>query len=320
MLEPCEGKLSCTVLRGEGGSNNADLLDRPRDLTQRAGRIVRRGNENPKVNIYRYVTENTFDSYLWQTVENKQKFISQIMTSKSPVRSCEDVDETVLSFAEIKALCAGDPKIKEKMDLDLEVSKLKIMQANFQSEQYRLEDDVLKHFPEQIKEAQGFIEGIQKDIQTLKKNVRTDGAFSGMIINGMTYTDKEKAGTALIDACKDISSAEPVEIGSYLGFAMSVKFSSFTHKLIIKGAVSYQVELGDDIYGNITRINNALGKIDEQLGAYRTKLDNLIQQQEAAKAEINKPFQYESELAQKSARLAELDALLNIGGKQQETA
>ena len=150
--------------------------------------------------------------------------------------------------------------------------------------------------------------------------MRSDGAFSGMVINGMTYTDKEKAGTALIDACKDVSSADPVEIGSYLGFAMSVKFSSFTHKIIIKGAVSYQVELGDDIYGNITRINNALGKIDEQLGAYRTKLENLQQQMDAAKAEINKPFLYEAELAQKSARLAELDAQLNIGGKQQETA
>lgn len=186
--------------------------------------------------------------------------------------------------------------------------------------QYRMEDDVLKYLPEQIKEAQGFITGIETDIQTLKQNMRSDGAFSGMVINGMTYTDKEKAGTALIDACKDVSSADPVEIGSYLGFAMSVKFSSFTHKIIIKGAVSYQVELGDDIYGNITRINNALGKIDEQLGAYRTKLENLQQQMDAAKAEINKPFLYEAELAQKSARLAELDAQLNIGGKQQETA
>lgn len=282
MLEPCEGKLSCTVLRGESGSNTADLLD--------------------------------------QTVENKQKFISQIMTSKSPVRSCEDVDETVLSFAEIKALCAGDPRIKARMDLDLEVSRLKIMKADYKSKQYRMEDDVLKYLPEQIKEAQGFITGIETDIQTLKQNMRSDGAFSGMVINGMTYTDKEKAGTALIDACKDVSSADPVEIGSYLGFAMSVKFSSFTHKIIIKGAVSYQVELGDDIYGNITRINNALGKIDEQLGAYRTKLENLQQQMDAAKAEINKPFLYEAELAQKSARLAELDAQLNIGGKQQETA
>ena len=292
--------------------HDLDCPWRPRDLIQRAGRIVRRGNENPKVHIYRYVTESTFDAYLWQTVENKQKFIGQIMTSKSPVRSCEDVDETVLSFAEIKALCAGDPRIKERMDLELEVSRLRIMKADYQSKHYQLEDDVLKRFPEQIKETQCFIEGMKKDVQTLKQNLRPDGEFSGMIVNGMTYSDKPKSGTALIDACKDISSTDPVEIGSYLGFAMFVKFSSFTHKIILKGAVSYQVELGDDIYGNITRINNALGKIEDQLGAYRVKRDNLQQQMDAAKAEINKPFQYETELAQKSARLAELDAQLNI--------
>lgn len=300
--------------------HDLDCPWRPRDLIQRAGRIVRRGNQNPKVHIYRYVTESTFDAYLWQTIEAKQKFISQIMTSKSPVRSCEDVDETVLSFAEIKALCAGDPRIKERMDLDLEVSKLKIMKADHQSKQYRMEDDVLKNYPNQIKETQCFIEGMKKDIQTLKQNLRLDGEFSGMIINGMTYADKAKSGTALIDACKDISSTDPVEIGSYLGFAMFVKFSSFTHKLIIKGMVSYQVDMGDDIYGNITRINNALGKIEDQLGAYRVKRDNLQQQMDAAKAEINKPFQYETELAQKSARLAELDAQLNIGAPEPQTA
>ncbi len=300
--------------------HDLDCPWRPRDLIQRAGRIVRRGNENPKVHIYRYVTESTFDAYLWQTVENKQKFISQIMTSKSPVRSCEDVDETVLSFAEIKALCAGDPRIKERMDLDLDVSRLKIMKADYQSKQYRMEDDVLKHFPEQIQETQSYITGLQTDIQTLKQNVHPDGEFAGMAIKGMTYTDKEKAGTALIDACKDLSSNETVEIGSYLGFAMFVKFSGFGHKIIIKGAVSYQVELGNDVYGNITRINNALGNINEQLEAYKVKLDNLVQQQEAAKAEINKPFQYEDELKQKSARLAELDAQLNIGAPEPQTA
>ena len=282
MLEPCEGKLSCTVLRGESGSNTADLLD--------------------------------------QTIECKQKFISQIMTSKSPVRSCEDVDETVLSFAEIKALCAGDPRIKERMDLDLEVSRLRIMKADYQSKLYRMEDDVLKHFPEQIKEVQSYITGLQKDIQTLKQNLRSDGEFAGMIINGMTYSEKEKAGTALIDACQDISSKDPVEIGSYLGFSMSVKFSGFEHKIIIKGAVSYQVDLGTDLYGNITRINNAFGKIDAQLEAYKAKHDNLQQQMNAAKAEINKPFLYEDELAQKSARLAELDAQLNIGVPESQTA
>lgn len=300
--------------------HDLDCPWRPRDLIQRAGRIVRRGNENPKVHIYRYVTENTFDAYLWQTVENKQKFISQIMTSKSPVRSCEDVDETVLSFAEIKALCAGDPRIKERMDLELEVSRLRIMKADYQSKQYRMEDDVLKHYPEQIKEAQSYIKGLQTDLQTLKQNLRPDGEFAGMVINGMTYTDKEKAGTALIDACQDVASREPVELGSYLGFSMSVKFDGFEHKIIIKGAVSYQVELGTDLYGNITRINNALGKIDAQLAAYKAKHDNLQQQMDAAKAEINKPFQYETELEQKSARLAELDAQLNIGVPEPQTA
>lgn len=275
---------------------------------------------NQKVLIFRYVTEGTFDSYLWQTIEAKQKFISQIMTSKSPVRSCEDVDETVLSFAEIKALCAGDPRIKERMDLDLEVSRLKIMKADHQSKQYRMEDDVFKHYPEQIKEVQEFITGMQKDLQTLKQNVRPDGEFAGMVINGMTYTDKEKAGTALIDVCKDVASREPVEVGSYLGFSMSVKFDGFDHKIIIKGAVSYQVELGGDVYGNITRINNALGKIDAQLAAYKEKHDNLQQQMDAAKSEINKPFQYENELKEKSARLAELDSVLNIGAPDPQTA
>lgn len=298
--------------------HDLDCPWRPRDLIQRAGRIVRRGNQNPKVHIYRYVTESTFDAYLWQTIEAKQKFISQIMTSKSPVRSCEDVDETVLSFAEIKALCAGDPRIKERMDLDLEVSRLRIMKADYQSKQYRLEDDVMKHYPEQIKEAQGFITGMQTDLQTLKQNVRPDGEFAGMIINGMTYIDKEKAGTALIDACQDVASREPVELGSYLGFSMSVKFDGFDHKIIIKGSVSYQVDLGGDVYGNITRINNALGKIEAQLAAYKAKHDNMQQQMDAAKSEINKPFQYEDELTQKSARLALLDAQLNISGRGQE--
>lgn len=300
--------------------HDLDCPWRPRDLIQRAGRIVRRGNQNQKVHIYRYVTESTFDAYLWQTVENKQKFISQIMTSKSPVRSCEDVDETVLSFAEIKALCAGDPRIKERMDLELEVSRLRIMKADYQSKQYRMEDDVLKHYPEQIKEAQSYIKGLQTDLQTLKQNLRPDGEFAGMVINGMTYTDKEKAGTALIDVCKDVASREPVEVGSYLGFSMSVKFDGFDHKIIIKGAVSYQVELGGDVYGNITRINNALGKIDAQLAAYKEKHDNLQQQMDAAKSEINKPFQYENELKEKSARLAELDSVLNIGAPDPQTA
>ena len=194
------------------------------------------------------------------------------------------------------------------------------MKADYQSKQYRMEDDVLKHYPEQIREAKSYITGLQADLQTLKKNLHSAGEFSGMVINGMTYTDKEKAGTALLDVCKDVASQEPVEIGCYLGFSMSVKFGGFSHKVILQGAVSYQIELGNDIYGNITRINNALGKMEDQLHFHETKLTNLQQQMDAAKAEINKPFQYEAELAQKSARLAELDAELNIGAPDPQTA
>jgi hypothetical protein len=264
--------------------------------------------------VFRYVTNGTFDAYLWQTVENKQKFISQIMTSKSPVRSCEDVDEATLSFAEIKALCAGDPRIKERMDLDVEVSRLKIMKADFQSKQYRLEDNVLKNFPEEIQRAKGFIAGLQADIQTLNQHPSPTDGFAGIEIMGMTYTDRTEAGTALLDAVQEIKSTEPVTIGLYRGFTIIVQFTNFIHKLKLKGAVAYQVELGMDARGNMTRVDNALGKIPERLEDYKTTLTNLLQQQEAAKSEINKPFQYEEELRIKSARLAELDAELNIGG------
>lgn len=242
------------------------------------------------------------------------------MTSKSPVRSCEDVDETALSFAEIKALCAGDPRIKERMDLDLEVSKLRIMKADHNSKQYRLEDDLLKNFPSQIQEAQSFIDGLQSDIQILTQHPHPTDGFAGMEIQGISCTDKASAGTALLDACQEITDTEPVNIGSYRGFSLSVKFSSFIHKLNLKGAVAYQVELGADARGNITRIDNALDKMPESLENYKTKLSNLLQQQEAAKAEVGKPFPQEEELRQKSARLAELDAELNIGGSQQGAA
>lgn len=294
--------------------HDLDCPWRPRDLIQRKGRIERRGNRNPKVHVFRYVTNATFDAYLWQTVENKQKFISQIMTSKSPVRSCEDVDEATLSFAEIKALCAGDPRIKERMDLDVEVSRLKIMKADHQSKQYRLEDNVLKHFPEQIQQAQGFIAGLTDDIQTLNQHPRLAEGFAGIEILGAAYADKAEAGTALLDAIQDVTDEEPVIIGSYRGFGLSVKFTGFTHKLSLKGAIAYNVELGTDARGNLVRIDNALDKIPERLEDYETTLANLLQQQEAAKSEINKPFQYEEELRVKSARLAELDAELNIGG------
>ena len=297
--------------------HDLDCPWRPRDLIQRKGRIERRGNQNPKVYVFRYVTNATFDAYLWQTVENKQKFISQIMTSKSPVRSCEDVDEATLSFAEIKALCAGDPRIKERMDLDVEVSRLKIMKADHQSKQYRLEDNVLKHFPEQIQQAQGFIAGLTTDIQTLSQHPHPAEGFAGMEILGAAYTDKTDAGTALLDALQDVAAEEPVNIGHYRGFGLSARFTGFVHKLSLKGAVSYNVELGTDARGNLTRLDNALNKLPERLADYETTLANLLQQQEAAKSEINKPFQYEEELHVKSARLAELDSELNIGGVSQ---
>lgn len=281
---------------------------------------MRRGNQNAKVHIFRYVTNGTFDAYLWQTLENKQKFISQVMTSKSPVRSCEDVDESVLSFAEVKALCAGDPRIKERMDLDLDVSRLKILKANYNSNQYQMEDNILKHFPEQIQEAQSFISGIQSDIKTLSQHPHPTDGFAGMEIQGMIYTDKAEAGTALLDVCQEISSTEPVNIGSYRGFSLSVKFNGFlVQKLTLKGIVSYQVELGTDARGNLTRIDNALERLPENLENWQTKLANLLQQQEAAKAEVGKPFPQEEELRQKSARLAILDAELNIGVPQQKT-
>ena len=236
------------------------------------------------------------------------------MTSKSPVRSCEDVDEATLSFAEIKALCAGDPRIKERMDLDVEVSKLKLMKADHQSKQYRLEDNVLKNFPEQIQQAQCFITGLKADIQTLIQHPRPEEGFAGMEILGMTYTDKAEAATALLDAVQDVTDEESVAIGSYRGFGISVRFTGFAHKLSLKGAVAYNVELGTNAHGNLARIENALDKIPERLEDYETTLANLFQQQEAAKSEINKPFPYEEELRTKSARLAELDAELNIGG------
>ena len=300
--------------------HDLDCPWRPRDLTQRKGRIERQGNQNELVHVCRYVTEGTFDAYLWQTVENKQKFISQIMTSKSPVRSCEDIDETALSFAEIKALCAGDPRIKERMDLDVEVSKLKIMKADHQSKQYRLEDQLLKYFPEQIEQNKGFIRGFEADMKTMEAHPLPQEGFIGMVIRGDNLTDKENAGAALIDAAREVKSTDPVEIGSYRGFSMSVEFSSFTkgYMLTLKGEMTHRVELGEDPRGNLTRIDNILAKMPERLTAVQTQLDNLYQQQAAAKAEVGKPFPYEQELTEKTARLVELDTQLNLnGGKLQ---
>ena len=297
--------------------HDLDCPWRPGDLAQRKGRIERQGNQNPLVHVYRYVTEGTFDAYLWQTVENKQKFISQIMTSKSPVRSCDDVDETALSFAEIKALCAGDPRIKERMDLDVEVSRLKLMKADHQSKQYRLEDQLLKYFPEEIEKNKGFIAGLEADMATLAEHPHPEDGFAGIEVRGDTLTDKENAGAALLDSCKEVKNSEPVQIGSYRGFAVSVTFDAFRkeYTLLLKGQMTHRVTLGADPRGNLIRIDNALAQMPQRLEAVKNQLDNLYQQQTAAKAEVGKTFPQEQELRDKSARLLELDAELNIDGR-----
>ena len=294
--------------------HDLDCPWRPGDLEQRSGRIIRQGNRNKEVHIYRYVTESTFDAYLWQTVENKQKFISQIMTSKSPVRSCEDVDETALSYAEIKALCAGDKRIKEKMDLDVDVARLKLMKASHQSQQFRLEDNLLRHFPEQIRQNECFVEGFTADMQTLAGHPHPVDGFAGMEVKGDLLTDKDNAGAAILEAFKDAKGMEPVPIGSYRGFAMSLTVEDFGRDFILtlKGKMNHRVTLGKDARGNLTRIDNILSAMPDRLQNVRNTLDALTAQMETAKAELGKPFPQEDELRTKSARLAELNAELNI--------
>jgi len=301
--------------------HDLDCPWRPGDLTQRSGRIIRQGNENEQVKIFRYVTEDTFDAYLWQTVENKQKFISQIMTSKSPVRSCEDIDEAALSYAEIKALCAGNPLIKEKMDLDIEVARLKLLKANHQSTKYRLEDNLLKHFPESIERHKGYIKGFEQDIVTLAEHtpkVPQGGELPKddfrITIKGDTLTDKDNAGAAILEACKEIKNSDPVEIGSYKGFTMYLSYAAFgnEHTLTLKGAMSHTAKLGLDARGNLTRIDNALNGMQGRLQAVQKELENLYNQQAAAKLEVQKPFVQEQELKDKTARLVILDKELNM--------
>ena len=294
--------------------HDLDCPWRPGDLEQRSGRIIRQGNRNKEVHIYRYVTESTFDAYLWQTVENKQKFISQIMTSKSPVRSCEDVDETALSYAEIKALCAGDERIKEKMDLDVDVARLKLMKASHQSQQFRLEDNLLRHFPEQIRQNESFVEGFTADMQTLAGHPHPVDGFAGMEVKGDLLTDKDNAGAAILEAFKDAKGMEPVPIGSYRGFAMSLTVEDFGRDFVLtlKGKMNHRVTLGKDARGNLTRIDNVLSAMPDRLQNVRNTLDALTAQMETAKAELGKPFPQEDELRTKSARLAELNAELNI--------
>ena len=294
--------------------HDLDCPWRPGDLEQRSGRIIRQGNRNKEVHIYRYVTESTFDAYLWQTVENKQKFISQIMTSKSPVRSCEDIDEAALSYAEIKALCAGDERIREKMDLDVDVARLRLMKANHQSQQYRLEDNILRHFPAQIEENKGFLSGFEADMKTLEQHPHPKDGFAGMEVKGDLLTDKDNAGAALLEAFKDAKGLEPVPIGSYRGFAMSLTVENFGKNfyLTLKGQMSHRVELGKDARGNLVRIDNALAQMPERLQTVQSRLENVQAQLATAKAELGKPFPQEAELKEKSARLAELNAELNI--------
>ena len=294
--------------------HNLDCPWRPSDIEQQEGRILRQGNLNPKVKIFRYVTEGTFDSYSWQLIENKQKFIGQIMTSKSPVRSCEDVDEAALTYAEVKALATGNPYIKEKMDLDIQVSKLKLMKANHTSQKYRLEDNIAKHYPQQITILKECISGMQADIQTAKANLTVDKEQFSMKVGDKLYTDKKEAGTALVEMCKEIKTVNaPAVIGEYAGFKMAVSFDAFNHKFVmnLKEQLSHNLEVGSDPIGNIARINHALESMPKQLMEAQTKLETVEHQLETAKVEVTKPFAQEAELAEKLERLSALNALLN---------
>ena len=301
--------------------HHLDCPWRPSDLQQREGRIIRQGNENPKVDIYTYVTENTFDSYLYQLVEGEQKFIGQIMTSKSPVRSAEDIDETALSYAEIKALCSGNPHIKEKMDLDIEVQKLKLLRSNHMSQRYALEDKLIHSFPMQIASTQQMIDGLRSDMVLLKENTRpNEDGFSPMVIDGHTFTEKKAAGTALLDACNALTGTDPVSLGSYRGFQMTLCFDSFERlfKVSMQGALTYKVGLGTDVFGNIQRMENLLESMPTRQIEYREKLKNLEIQVENAKQEVAKPFSREDELKDKSARLDQLNILLNMDKRENE--
>ena len=296
--------------------HDLDAPWRPADLEQRAGRIVRQGNQNPEVDIYRYCTAKSFDAYLWQTLENKQKFISQIMTSKSPVRTADDIDESVLSYAEIKALCAGNPLIKERMDLDIEVARLKLLKSDYQTQHYRLQDNLLTHFPTRIGAANAHIAGFKADMERLEVNTHVgEEGISPMTIGGKTYTDRGEAGAALLEVCKGTQSTDAVKIGDYRGFDMLISFDTFTKgfKLDMKGAMTHTADLGSDAYGNITRINNAFEKIPGRLRSAEAQLQTLHEQVENAKIEVEKPFEFEGALAEKSARLVELDAELDLG-------
>ena len=294
--------------------HHLDVGWRPSDMTQRNGRIIRQGNQNKQVYVYNYVTESTFDAYLYQTLENKQKFISQIMTSKSPMRSCDDIDEQALSYAEIKALCAGDPRIREKMDLDVQVAKLKVLRGDFQNQKYRLEDKLLKTFPEEIQKQKTRIAALQQDSQIAAVHPQDKENFCGMTIKGMVYDDKKAAGERLLLARQEMPNADMMLLGTYRGFELNIRFDSFKneHQAVLRAELSYPVSLGDDARGNITRLDNAIDNFADRIADAENALQNLEQQKQAAEIEVAKPFAQEEELAEKSARLAELNALLNI--------
>ena len=300
--------------------HHLDVGWKPSDMTQRNGRIIRQGNMNKEVKVFNYVTEGTFDAYLWQTLENKQRFISQIMTSKSPVRSCEDVDEQALSYAEIKALCAGNPLIKEKMDLDVQVAKLKVLKADHQSQKFRLQDKLLTKFPADIQEMNAHIAGLKADAQLAAAHPQVQEGFCGMTIKGVTYDEKKTAGERLVLACSELPNAEEKVIGSYRGFELSLRFDAFRteYQALLKGQRKYTVPLGTDPLGNIIRLDNALNNLPERITAAENELDTLHQQQAAAQIEVEKPFPQEEELAEKSARLAELNAQLDVDEKSHE--
>ena len=300
--------------------HHLDVGWKPSDMTQRNGRIIRQGNMNKEVKVFNYVTEGTFDSYLFQTLENKQRFISQIMTSKSPVRSCEDVDEQALSYAEIKALCAGNPLIKEKMDLDVQVAKLKVLKADHQSQKFRLQDKLLTKFPADIQETNAHIAGLKADAQLAAAHPQGKEEFCGMTIKGVTYDEKKTAGERLVLACSELPNTEEKVIGSYRGFELSLRFDAFRteYQALLKGQRKYTVPLGTDPLGNITRLDNALNSFPERITAAENELTTLHQQQAAAQIEVEKPFPQEEELAEKSARLAELNAQLDVDEKNHE--
>ena len=300
--------------------HHLDVGWKPSDMTQRNGRIIRQCNMNKEVKVFNYVTEGTFDSYLYQTLENKQRFISQIMTSKSPVRSCDDVDEQALSYAEIKALCAGNPLIKEKMDLDVQVAKLKVLKADHQSQKFRLEDKLLTKFPAEIQEQTAKIVALKSDAEIAAAHPQDKETFCGMVIKGMTYDEKKTAGERLILACTELPNTEEQLVGSYRGFELSLRFDTFRneHQAVLKGKLKYPVSLGSDSHGNIVRLDNALSNFADRITAAENELDTLQQQQAAAQIEVEKPFPQEEELAQKSTRLAELNAQLDVDEKHHE--